>query len=269
MKKSIPKILLKVAQFIKQVYKKAYFKLYRFFKSPNFQYLAIGESKNYSPAPHWTLADIKESDLNINFEEKKYNFNNLRLKNIYSSHCIEHLSDSAIKYLFEEIYKNLQSNGVFRVETPDALKIINDYKCSHEEGYLREMQKSNKQNLVLDRKMGSIYGKKYIALLGLISCYVDKIHIPVICSKETFDEKLSTLPIDEFCLWAISLQTEDQLLTHGHINFWYFKKLKNALLEAGFREIRECKVNETFNNFDLSLERSHRSEYSVIVEAIK
>ena len=99
MKKSIPKILLKVAQFIKQVYKKAYFKLYRFFKSPNFQYLAIGESKNYSPAPHWTLADIKESDLNINFEEKKYNFNNLRLKNIYSSHQGPFLKIPEIKQL--------------------------------------------------------------------------------------------------------------------------------------------------------------------------
>ena len=33
------------------------------------------------------------------------------------------------------------------------------------------------------------------------------------------------------------LQSKEQLVTHGHINFWYFEKLKKALEFAGFKTI--------------------------------
>ena len=96
-------------------------------QNPNPYFLAIGESTEYYPSPYWTLVDIKDSDINVDFENINYKLNK-NLKNIYSSHCIEHLSDEAINYLFKQISSNMGENSVFRLETPDVEKIIKDYK---------------------------------------------------------------------------------------------------------------------------------------------
>ena len=71
--------------------------------------------------------DIKESDINVN-EETNYKVNNSQLKFIYSSHCIEHLSDDAINYLFNELFISMKQDSVLRIETPDVKKIIGDIK---------------------------------------------------------------------------------------------------------------------------------------------
>lgn len=260
---------LKFARYVKSKLTKIYFNLYRFFKNPDSSYLAIGESKEYFPPPYWTLMDIKESDINVNFEETNYKVNNSQLKFIYSSHCIEHLSDDAINYLFNELFISMKQDSVLRIETPDVKKIIGDIKDNRNIDYLKKIQKENLKNLVMNRNMDDIYGELHVAALGLISCYVDEIHIPVTSSKEVFEEKLYSSTLDEFCLWAISLQSKEQLVTHGHINFWYFEKLKKALEFAGFKTIEKCESNQSSNDFDLSLERSHRKEYSLIVEAKK
>ncbi len=267
-KNFLPEKFITLARYIKSLLKYVYFHTYRLIKKPSPDFLAIGESKEYCPSPHWTLVDIKDSDLNIDFENINYKFNN-NLRNIYSSHCIEHLSDKAINYLFKEISINMQKNSVLRLETPDVEKIIKDYKLKKNHNYLKKIQTENFKNLVHKKNMNNIYGELHIAALGLISCYVDQMHIPVICSKEIFDDKLNNLSIDEFCNWAISLQTKEELLSHGHINFWYFEKLQRCLLDAGFSKVLRCKTNQSFYNFDLSLERFHRREYSLIVEAIK
>ena len=268
LKELLPKKFLALASCIKSFIRYIYFSCYRLIKNPNPYFLAIGESTEYYPSPYWTLVDIKDSDINVDFENINYKLNK-NLKNIYSSHCIEHLSDEAINYLFKQISSNMGENSVFRLETPDVEKIIKDYKLKKNHEYLKKIQSENFENLVLKRKMKSIYGELHIAMLGLISCYVDQMHIPVICSKEVFDEKLNDLSVDEFCNWAISLQSEEEKLTHGHINFWYFEKLQKYLLNAGFTKVLRCKPNQSFYNFDLSLERHHRREYSLIVEAIK
>ena len=106
---------LKFARYVKSKLTKIYFNLYRFFKNPDSSYLAIGESKEYFPPPYWTLMDIKESDINVNFEETNYKVNNSQLKFIYSSHCIEHLSDDAINYLFNELFISMKQDSVLRI----------------------------------------------------------------------------------------------------------------------------------------------------------
>ena len=265
-KKFLPNKFLNNARLIKSTFKKIYFNIYRFFNKPNTNYLAIGESKEYFPPPYWTLMDIKKSDININFEKTDYKINNSNLKYIYSSHCIEHLTDDAINYLFKEIFANMSEDSIFRIETPDVKKIIQDYQSQKNIDYLKKIQQENFENLVLKRKMDEIYGEMHIAMLGLISCYIDLTHIPVVSSKEIFEEKLHSLSIDEFCYWAISLQSKEELLSHGHINFWHFERLYDTLKKIGFSSIQKCRNNQTFNKFDLSLERFHRRDYSLIVE---
>tara|TARA_B100000035_G_scaffold277489_1_gene255807 strand:- start:1529 stop:2353 length:825 start_codon:yes stop_codon:yes gene_type:complete len=264
----LPKKILIFAGYIKLFLRYIYFSCYRLIKKPRPDFLAVGESTEYFPSPYWTLVDLKESDINVDFEKTNYKFNS-NLKNIYSSHCIEHLSDKAINYLFKEVFSNMQDNAVFRVETPDVEKIINDYKLKMHHDYLYEIQEENIKNLVQKRNMKNIYGELHIAMLGLISCYIDQIHIPVICSREKFEDKLLNLSVDEFCKWAISLQSKEELLTHGHINFWYFERLKKYLLNAGFSKVQRCDTGQSFYDFDLSLERFHRRNYSLIVEAVR
>ena len=114
---------LKFARYVKSKLTKIYFNLYRFCKNPDSSYLAIGESKEYFPPPYWTLMDIKESDINVNFEETNYKVNNSQLKFIYSSHCIEHLSDDAINYLFNELFISMKQDSVLRIKKRFCCKL--------------------------------------------------------------------------------------------------------------------------------------------------
>ncbi len=269
MKKHLPKRILFLLRKFKYYLKKSYFLSYRYFNQPNPNFLAIGESYAHWPRPYWTLLDINDSDINLNLESLDYEIKIDRVKNVYSSHCLEHLSQEATSHLFKKIFNVLDDDGVLRIETPDVSKMINDYRNKVKKDYVIAVQEDNNKLLVEGLGFDSIYGEYHIAFLGLISCYKQNTQIPVIASKETLEEKLESLSIDEFCDWAISLQSKDELSTHGHINFWYYEKFVKELGKAGFSNINLCKSGETINNFDLSLERPHRADYSLIIEATR
>ena len=195
------------------------------------------------------------------------------VKYCYSSHMLEHISDAAASYLLSSVYSIMRDGGVIRIEVPSASKILDDYKADSGRPIARYFADSNKETIVEQDGYDEKYAQIHIGTLGAISCiHVDRgnksfSHIPVYADLSLFEANLSTMTTDEFCSWAIGLQTVSERAQHGHINYWTENKLSLVLEEAGFRDINVCNAGESRHGFDLSIERPHRAFYSLIMEA--
>jgi predicted SAM-dependent methyltransferase len=92
------------------------------------RYINIGAGSFYHP--YWHNVDApndyykKSQGANVHIEYDLTSHSQLPLNTgsidvAYSSHVIEHISDSDVLYAFEEIYRCLKYGGIFRVTCPD------------------------------------------------------------------------------------------------------------------------------------------------------
>ena len=92
---------------------------------------------NFGPGPNWTKPDMSWLSVDIdaslgeivvNFQEfEKLPFENNSVECVYGSHVFEHMSIFKSQLVFNEIYRTLCENGIFRLILPDAEKSINEY----------------------------------------------------------------------------------------------------------------------------------------------
>jgi len=236
--------------------------------------IAIGERNDYPIPSKWITVDWRNADYVLNLQESPaLPFKNDSQDVIYSSHMVEHIPQASFKSLLRECYRILKPGGHIRIETPDSERIVNEYVRGNA-GFFGKVLASNMEILIDRHGYGEEYGTRHIVMLGLISCYVHpvkKTHIPVLADKSTIDEKVSRLSLEEFCEWAISLQSKEQLLTGGHINAHNFSKMKRALEDAGFGDVKRMETGKTkISKTDFNgIERESRGYYSLIVEAEK
>ena len=77
----------------------------------------------------------------------------------------------------------------------------------------------------------------------------------------------------EFCAWAVSLQTPEQLSTHGHQNPVNYEIVCGLLKELGFEKISEKAYGESaiagFRAGRRKIERPDRAYLSFYIEAFK
>jgi SAM-dependent methyltransferase len=236
--------------------------------------IALGEKHSYLRAdPSWIILDFEDADFNIDFSSHApFPFEPETQDIIYSCHCIEHIPNEAILYWLRESYRILKPGGHIRLEAPDAEKIIAAYK-ENDQKFLKHFTDGNRSNLVEKRNFPEVYAEDHIALLGFLSCYIDKGHghVPVLAEKAEVDSQLQSLSFEEFCQWCVSLQTNEQIASRGHSNPIYYDKIRQLLEEVGFRDIKRMGNRETeIPNVNLSgIERRGRSFYSIYVEAKK
>lgn len=237
--------------------------------------IALGEKKWYKLQYNFLCIDINDSDYDLDFERNTFSKKFYGIKNIYTAHTLEHISESQVKKILKDCFNSLSANGTLRIEVPDCDIITNDFNNNRD--YINQIAIQNKINLVEKLGFNKIYAKPYMAYISTISCYVDYsiwkggIHIPVFVEESEFNKKIKKLNNEQFYDWLISKQTDKQRRTNGHITWYNYKKLERLLKEAGFEKIFKCQPDISFNNFDLTLERSNdlRSRYSLIVEATK
>ena len=230
--------------------------------------VALGESNLYRISPRWITVDKNDADFNIDFvTERRLPFGNESQDVIYSSHTIEHIEEPVLSNLLHESYRILKNGGYIRLEAPDAEVIIAAYKSEDR----RILDKLSFKSLV-DKGMAEDYGEDHIALLGAFSCYVDGgHHVSVLAPRREVEEKLATMDLDGFGRWCVSLQTEQQRISGGHVNTIYFDKLRSLLAEAGFVDIQQMSNRRTkIPRINLSgIERRQRADFSLYVEARK
>lgn len=262
----------KLVGIVKQFIKKLYFNFYRKVIGVDKKRLALGETISAYKFPNWVLLDVREADINIDVETPPINIGLSDVHYCYSSHMFEHITDNAALNLLKQVYRTMAHGGVIRLEMPDADKILNDYR-SGELAIAKYNADHNMKSLVEEYGYSEDYGAIHIGTLSLVSCVYKSItkseglHVPKLVSKEHFEAKLSDLNNDDFCEWAIGLQTQEEKLQHGHINYWTETKLGNLLRKAGFSDPIKCNAGFTHYDFDLKIERPHRAFYSLILEA--
>ena len=260
---------------LKMAIKYFHFNLYRFCFGKDLARLALGESMNAYKYPRWHLLDVKDSDINLNLETCNYTIPLDKVKFCHSSHMFEHISDEAASYLLQQVFLSMKIGGIVRIEVPSSDKILDDYRANDGRPIAHYFSESNKDTLVRVDGYADKYGELHIGTLGAISCaHVHNggqkyNHIPVYVDIQEFERQLNTLNNNEFCEWAINLQTEQERSQHGHINYWTESKLTDFLENAGFSGVKVCNAGESEYGFDLSIERTHRGFYSIVVEAVR
>jgi hypothetical protein len=242
-------------------------RLYNFIFFTKKNKLAIGERNSYCIPFQWITVDQFGAELNVNFESRD-TFSDLdnKIDYIYCAHVFEHVTDEGIFETFKKLKKNINKGCIIRVEVPDVSIVINDFWTNRK--IYSELALHLKSDMAIRKPLEPQYQQEHLGFVCLISCHKEgDHHIPILIEYEKLLEVCSSRDLDKICSQLISLQTKDQLNTHGHINYFYERKLRTLLQELGFESIEKCATGESKNKFPLEIERSHRGHFSLILEA--
>ena len=231
--------------------------------------LALGERNSYLRCLRWVTADWDDADWKINFQNPfEFPRRSGSIDLIYSAHMLEHLKDASVSHLLRECRRILSPNGIIRLTCPNAEAIIQAYR-NEESSFLDDMVIEETKYFSRHKPDQPEFGTKHVTFLGMLSNHIqDSKHTPVVADRKTIDVNVGALSVDEFCQWAVSLQTTSQTMTGGHVNGWYPEKLCKFLEEAGFTRIalKQAKSSEVWNFEKLEYSDS-RNNYSFFVEA--
>lgn len=101
-----------------------------FYLTKNKKYLNIGGGRGWRHSEVVSIdydPDLSEVSLDLN-HRTKLPFEDSRFFGVYSSHCLEHLKDSQVKWWVGEVFRTLKTGGIFRVTVPDVTKLFDAYE---------------------------------------------------------------------------------------------------------------------------------------------
>jgi predicted SAM-dependent methyltransferase len=114
---------------------RAFEKLVNKFKNINREYINIGAGPVFFHERFFTF-DINiinnKSQGRINFDFSKgipFPFEDNSIKGVYTSHCLEHLSERQVSNILKESYRILKPGGVIRITLPDMDKMFDAYEA--------------------------------------------------------------------------------------------------------------------------------------------
>ncbi len=195
-------------------------------------------------------------------------------KVIYTSHTIEHIKEGAVRKLFQEVYRCLESGGIFRITTPDAemsyRALMNDdedwfYWDRHyiaESVYKRLYHKSATSVPLSERWLHHIASQLAPnSISPSAHKFTDK-EIWKAIDKFGFPDVL-----DHFC-GLCEFQNERP---YNHISWWTYEKITKLLIEAGFTTIYKSGFGQSSSPIlrNTSLFDNTYPQMSLYVEAIK
>jgi ubiquinone/menaquinone biosynthesis C-methylase UbiE len=196
------------------------------FYDPDVFYLNIGGGALFS-RKNWRIIDFSDSKYRYKASLLDYNVNLLELNTwdipdqkadlVYTSHCLEHLTNEAVEQVFHETYRIMKPGSVFRVTLPYIDLAYNAY-----------LQK--------DIDFFEVYyGKRDLesSLLSFFSPY---------SSVKNFDFKKfkkDANELDKISFLNKYIYKKIDFSTHNfgtHINWFDFNKIKQHAIKAGFKE---------------------------------
>ncbi|MGB8703273.1 MAG: hypothetical protein WCD18_27975 [Thermosynechococcaceae cyanobacterium] len=190
----------------------------------------------------------------------------------YTSHTIEHISDIAAKNLFQEVYRSLKLNGVFRITCPD---IDLDYAAylRNDEDYFSFARSPRKMH---NKDLDPLNISNAQAFIWHIAANVSINHRDG-CMQPINDEELKQIITSYSKEEALNhicsrVNLDKQVIYPGnHMNWWNVEKITRFLSEVGFAQIYQsaygqsrCPILRDLNLFD-----NTRPKLSCYVEAIK
>ena len=231
-------------------------------------------SKNFGDAK--LLTNFKfDFDLDLT-KQIKFPIKDNNLKVVYSSHMIEHLRNQDVEFLFKDVYRMLEVDGIFRITCPDVDILYNELifkKNNINIGTFSEHLDIYEKFL---HQIASYFGGWYLSDFDLVdtNIYDEFLKLKKYNNNELNNlfEKYGKYGTFEFfrneCEKYFSKFKNH--LTGLHINWWNKDKVVSFLINAGFTKIfikkQNISIHEEFKDSIFDYNNAHNS---LFIEAIK
>lgn len=175
---------------------------------------------------------------------------------IYTEHCIEHLPEDAVAFLFQDVYRLLKTGGAFRISCPDADIVYDHYRAAPAEplGFNKRFNNDPPEIGMLD---------------VLATPLIRRIDLELV--RATFAD-LDKVAFFNWLTEQVGLFTkEEQARAPGdHLSWWNYEKLCRWLTEYGFRKCRRRRQRESrIEDLRQSFIDRTANKYSVRIECGK
>jgi predicted SAM-dependent methyltransferase len=217
-------------------------------------------------------------------EKQQFPISNNKLQHVYTSHLIEHLTNSDVQFLFNNVYRMLNDDGVFRITCPD-IEILYDGIFQENKNLFNTpwvfygLDRDSLSNVDEFLWCSFSYFSESLKifdeyLIEDMNTYNDFLNINKISDSEFYDlekkhGKYGTFEIIRKRSELIYPKFKYQM-TGLHINWWNKHKVINFLINAGFEKIfvreKNVSVSKEFrsNSFDTTV-----PEMSLFIEVVK
>lgn len=145
---------------------------------------------------------------------------------VYSSHLIEHITNDAARNLFNEAFRILKKNGIFRVTAPN---IDLDYRA------YKERDRHYFYWLEEPYSVQQLFRSHFATSASISDSELNEIF-----GKMEYEKAL------DYCISKCSVE-EQKKHPGNHINWWNAKKLFRTLETAGFRNILLSSYGQSFS----------------------
>lgn len=187
--------------------------------------------------------------------KKPMPFEDNSIEAVYTEHCIEHLTNDAVKFLFNDVKRILKPGFPFRMSCPDA-------------DIIYEMYMDPKvKKIGMEHKLEG--QSKMVELMDALATPISKMMINQNIEIADPKSKEELFGIIDSIMEGTT--KEEQEKNPGYHNTWWnFYKLNEFLLDAGFRKIKQRGIRESrFELFQQPYIDKTTPQYSIRVECSK
>jgi len=152
----------------------------------------------------------------------------------YTSHTIEHITDSAVSNIFLEAYRSLKPNGIFRIVCPDADLLYFTLKFSRLEYWHWRYNAFKKYTeTIKDLSIEDFLVKE----LATERSRFFNPNSAIILYPKVVRQKFFQLDKVSFLNFLVEKCSYSEQRANWHINWWNEEKIKFFLQKVGFSKI--------------------------------
>ncbi len=225
--------------------------------------------------PHWRSFDFITHhysydpillDFNIDLEKMgKWPIEECSYDLVYTSHTFEHLSQSAVCFTLNEIYRILKPGGGLRITLPNIDLLVQHYKTNDQKWF--EIHFPQRRWEIDHPQRKGNYCLEYVLVGYFASCLINNFTPEYIKrdieSMKTFDF------LEKYRLLAVDLERRGKN-PGDHRNWFTFEKLNCLLRNAGFTQIVESQYRQSvFTEFCNKGIDERVKELSIYIDALK
>ncbi len=230
------------------------------------RFVTLGDRNPSFYRPGWVTVDLVNADFRCDLRSDDLPFAAESVEAMHSSHLVEHLSSDQGAGLFREVHRCLETEGYFRVVTPDMDLLLERYRA----GDWRFFLEANGPFILRGIRAGRIPPASLLIhnqLAGWFASYSGG-GGPIV-NEGLLKEKLAPSTKYEFRDWCTSLLEPGR--TPAHVHLYDFDELSAALGDVGFQDVRQLSWGESGCSEMLNppIDRQERRSYSLYVEARK
>lgn len=250
--------------------------------------VAIGE--RVRPLPLWVSVDaVGFPDYHLELQSVSVlPFASESLRVIYTSHTLEHLSESAVESVLIDCFRQLRHGGELLIDLPDCQKAFHEMRKigsgtqdSATARYLQGLSISAEAISMrvpthFDSKADVAWANDPLNLIHncAIASYLNppltgSHHVPVLIDPEVLRKKVKSMSLDSYLKLSYEWLPKGFQYSGGHSSGWYPEKLIKLLAEIGFDAcVRSHKESACVPPF-LVPDRHHREVHSFKISARK